>query len=95
MTIEWSLTAIAHLASIYEYIARDSAIYAQQTIESLVNRAERLSQFPRSGRALRGYHSQNVRELVVNPYRIIYQLSGSHIQIVGVLHGRQRFHLDE
>jgi len=33
MKVRWTHTAIGHLASIYEYIARDSAYYAQRMVD--------------------------------------------------------------
>ena len=35
MTVHWTNTAVAHLAAIYEYIARDSPNYAQRMVDRL------------------------------------------------------------
>ncbi len=50
MRVHWTDTAVTHLLGIYEYIACDSAIYAQRMIDRLTRRSEQLAAFPWSGR---------------------------------------------
>ena len=95
MTVHWSHTAIAHLVSIHQYISRDSALYAQQTVDRLISRVEIISEYPRSGRRVPEYRSQDIREVIANPYRIIYQVRESYVEILAVVHIRQTLRLDE
>lgn len=46
MKVRWTDTATGHLASIYEYIARDSARYAQRLIDRITARSQQIARFP-------------------------------------------------
>ncbi|MGH2586020.1 MAG: type II toxin-antitoxin system RelE/ParE family toxin, partial [Dehalococcoidia bacterium] len=46
----WLRSARADLREIYRYIARDSAAHATATIRRIRSSAERLADFPESGR---------------------------------------------
>ena len=47
-----------------------------------------LAQFPRLGRKVPEFDDENVRELIVYSYRIIYRLQGDVI-IAAVIHGKR------
>ncbi|MDA0735111.1 MAG: type II toxin-antitoxin system RelE/ParE family toxin [Chloroflexi bacterium] len=95
MIVQWSHTAIAHLVGIYDYISRDSSLYAQRTIDRLIRRVEQISLHPQSGRAVPEYQSQNIREIISSPYRIIYRMTENHLEALAFVHGRQALRLDE
>ena len=46
-------------------------------------------QFPHSGRKVPEFDDENVRELIVYSYRIIYQSQNSDVIIAAVIHGRR------
>ena len=48
--LEWTEPAVADLENIQDYIARDSAEYADALIERLILYVDRLESFPESGR---------------------------------------------
>ena len=52
--LEWTEPALADLENIQDYIARDSAEYADALIERLILSVEQLESFPESGRRARG-----------------------------------------
>ncbi|HET6161442.1 MAG TPA: type II toxin-antitoxin system RelE/ParE family toxin [Dongiaceae bacterium] len=90
MKLEWSAPAVEDLRSLHAYISRDSAHYAAAFIERLLDAAERLVDFPESGRQVPEMPSENVRELIVQGYRIIYQIeAGSRVIVLTVVHGRR------
>jgi len=45
-----------------------------------------LGDFPYAGRRVPEEHDANVRELIVEPYRIIYEVSDSSIDILRIWH---------
>lgn len=49
--LEWTEPAVADLENIQDYIAKDSAEYADALIERLILSVDRLESFPESGRA--------------------------------------------
>ncbi len=50
--IIWTEFAIEDLRSIYHYISKDSKLYADRFIEKLIERADQLENFPKSGRVV-------------------------------------------
>jgi toxin ParE1/3/4 len=55
----------------------------------IVSQTRMLAQFPRSGRIVPEYDDENVRELIVYSYRIIYRLQENEVVIAAVVHGRR------
>ncbi len=91
MRVIWTPEAQAHLDGIYQYIARDTPFYARQTVDKLTRRSEQLNRHPRSGRPILQYEDDNLRELIVYPYRLIYRLKGDDIiDVIAVFHGAQQ-----
>ena len=89
MKLEWSEPAVEDLRSLHTYIAKDSAHYAASFIERLLDAAEQLVDFPESGRRVPEIQAENVRELIVQGYRIIYQVESSRVIVLAVVHGRR------
>ena len=90
MTLEWSHRAIADVEAIRDYISLDSPIYAADFVGRILKAPERLLAFPKLGRMVpeAGYRD-DIREIFLSPYRIIYQLLADRIEVVTVLHGRR------
>jgi toxin ParE1/3/4 len=72
--IGWAESAIAGLVEAIEYIGKDSPSYAA----ALAVRAERagasLNELPHRGRRVPEYKDPNVRERIVDNYRLIYRI---------------------
>ena len=81
---------MSDLASARAYIARDKPIAADNQVQRVLQAAEGLLRFPESGRPGRRI---GTRELVVGktPYVVPYRLRDDTIEILRVLHGRQRW----
>lgn len=89
MRVRWTDTANAHLLAIYEYIARDSTAYARRMVDRITRRSEQLAEFPLSGPIVPEYESQEIRELLERPFRIIYRVKTDQIDVLAVVHGAQ------
>jgi toxin ParE1/3/4 len=87
--IGWSRRALSDIEGIAEYIAADSPTYARNVIKKIISQTRMLAQFPRSGRMVPEYDDENVRELIVYSYRIIYRLQEGEVVIAAVVHGRR------
>jgi len=88
MRIEWTDPAIADLAAIRDYIARDSEQYATRFVGRIIEAVEKLTSFPELGRRVpESRNRDRVRELLFQNYRIIYRITANRIQIITVLHG--------
>ncbi len=87
MNVVWTDTAIAHLADIYEYVARDSERYALRMVDRITARTQQLASFPQSGETVPEYDLPTVRELMEGPYRIIYRTRPDLVEVLAVIHG--------
>jgi plasmid stabilization system protein ParE len=72
------------LESIREYIARDSALYADLVVRRIVAGVDRLASFPESGRVVPERGDPKIREVIVKPYRIVYRRQATEVEIVTV-----------
>lgn len=90
MRIAWTEPAVRDLAAARAYIARDNAPAADRQVGRILAAVASLLRFPEIGRPGR---RTGTRELVVSrtPYIAAYRLNGDVIEILRVLHGRQRW----
>jgi len=51
-------------------------------VVGLVSSAQRLRDFPESGRLIRRFAPAGVREIIVRPYRIAYRVVGDDVHIL-------------
>ena len=87
--IIWSDAATDDLRSIGEFYERTSPSYASTVVTDLYTSVSRLQQFPRSGRIVPELSDDSIRELLVQGFRIVYEIRGERIRIVALLHSRQ------
>ena len=85
----WSPQAIEDVEAIAQYIARDSTIYAESTIEQIFQAPEKLIQFPKLGRIVPEKNDESIREVFIFQYRIIYEIVASEEQNLTVVHGKR------
>ena len=86
MILEWTEPALIDLESIWDFIKRDSEYYASQFIGQIINSVESLKTFPKMGRNVPESESENIRELLFNNYRIIYQVEPERVLILTIIH---------
>lgn len=87
--IVWSPEALADVESIASYIARDSAVYAQAVVETILETARGVQVFPFMGRIVPELGQETIRERFVYSYRLIYRIRNETITIAAVIHGRR------
>ena len=86
MKVFWTETAVNHLSAIYNYISQNSPQYAQRLVEGLTRRSEQIANFPFSGRIVREFETEQIREVIEGSYRIIYYIKPEQIDVIAVLH---------
>lgn len=74
---------------IYEYITHSSPIYAKRMVDRIMRRSEQIVDFPMSGRKVPEYEIDYIREMIENPYRIIYRIKQDQINVLAVIHCAQ------
>ena len=87
MRVRWTENAAEHLGSIYEYIAVNSPTYGKRMVDRITRRSEQIADQPYSGRKVPEYDTDDIRELIESPYRIIYRIKQDQIDIIAVIHG--------
>jgi addiction module RelE/StbE family toxin len=87
MRVHWTQNAIEHLVNIYEYIALNSPTYADRMVDIITHRSEQIADQPLSGRKVPEYQTEDIRELIEKPYRIIYRIKANQIDVLAVIHG--------
>ena len=86
MRIDWAGPARRDLQSIRDYVARDSAYYADRLVERIVGAVDNLSVFPELGRIVPEVARPDIRELLYGNYRVMYRLQADRVLIVAVVH---------
>lgn len=72
--VRWTEQAVGDLQAIREFIERDSPRYGRLVAERLFDATERIGAFPLSGRVVPELSRNDVRELIVGEYRIVYRV---------------------
>lgn len=87
MKVHWTDTAEGHLDAVYAYIAQDSPTYALSTVDRITKRSQQIAAFPLSGRRVPEYDMDQIREVIIGQYRLIYHIKPDQIDIIAVIHG--------
>jgi addiction module RelE/StbE family toxin len=93
--INWTDQSIANLTNIADFIAKDSVRYARITVSRIRNAVKLLKTYPLSGRMVPEADIEEVREIILGNYRIIYHVfSSEHIDILTVHHSARRLEVE-
>lgn len=92
--VKWSKTATDDLKGIYDYISKDSVIYARRVAEEIVNKSDYLEQYPNIGRAVPELSNPRIRELIIYSYRMVYQVDNGNVEILALIHSKKDFDLE-
>lgn len=87
----WTEEAVEDLQAIRDYVARDSVRYSTLVMERIVESAERIAVFPESGRVVPELGRQEIREVIVGSYRVVYRLHEGATQILTVFRASRLF----
>lgn len=89
MRVVWSPLAVHRVYEQAEYIARDKTLAAERWVEGVFAAAERLKEFPFSGREVEEVHREEIREIVLGGCRIIHRVESERVIILTMRHQRQ------
>jgi plasmid stabilization system protein ParE len=85
----WSEPAKADLRSIHDFIAHNSRYYAKKVVQDIREKVDGLDELPKIGRMVPELNDENVRELSLYSYRIIYEIKNQIIFVLAVVHQRR------
>lgn len=92
--VRWTQQAADDLAAIRDFIARDSAVYAQLVVERLYSAAGQLRDFPHSGRVVPERDQPHLRELIRPLFRLVYQRQPEIVEILTIVRSSRLFPRD-
>jgi len=85
----WTGPALADLVEIRERVKRDSHEAARRLGAKIRDRVNDLAAFPSSGRIVPEIGIERYREVIVRPYRVIYEIRENDLVILRVRHSRR------
>jgi plasmid stabilization system protein ParE len=88
--VEWTEPAWDDVAAAAEFIARDSIAYAAAFVQEIKEAAESLRQMAERGQIVPEFGDPKIRELLVRPYRMVYEIQDENVSILAVIHGARR-----
>lgn len=95
MKLSIRITACAKedIISLHEYISADASFArADRVVNGVLEICETLSDFPEQGHfplELEGHQRTDLREICFKPYRILYRVQSSRIDVLAVFDGRR------
>ena len=85
--VRWAPQALDDLDAICLFIARDAPQVAGVFADRAFRATDRLVDHPRLGRILPELGIENIREIILGAYRIIYRIQEDEVQVVTIHHG--------
>jgi plasmid stabilization system protein ParE len=84
---------LSDLFELYQYVAvKDGKQRARELVEKIEKNARDLQEFPERGHQLPELAAmgiQDVQEIVVSPYRILYKMQGESVYILACIDSRR------
>jgi len=87
--VTWSPEALDDVVAIADYIERDSPVYARAVVQKILASTRTLQRFPRAGRTVPELDDEEIRELLVYSYRVIYRVRDLTVLVAAVIHGKR------
>ena len=91
--VRWTEEASRNLEDIFNYVAKNSAVYADRLVKTIISSTSKLVRMPRCGRMVPELKNHDIRELIYQNYRIVYRITEEtgEIEILAVIHGARDF----
>jgi plasmid stabilization system protein ParE len=83
------------LAEAVDFIANERPAAALRWLDDVMAQARSLAGFPDLGRIVPELQRPEIREILVDPYRIPYRRDDSQVTVLAVLHDRRAFDLGD
>lgn len=90
MRTAWSRQAARDVSAIFDYIARDSRLYASRMVARIEAAALSASNLPEAGGLVDEYNQSDLRQVLAGPYRVIYRLESDQIVVLTVIHSARQ-----
>jgi len=88
--VRWTSQALEDIQHIAEFIATDSQRYAKIQVQRFFSHVEVLHAQPKLGRVVPEIEDENLRELILGNYRMLYRIvSENQVDIITIHHSRR------
>lgn len=91
----WTEPAKTDLHHIYAFIAEDSKQYARKVVREMIEKTDILDEAAKVGKIVPEIQDENVRELHLYSYRILYEIKDPNVEVLAVIHKRRDFKNEE
>ena len=91
--VVWSLEAISDLDTLADFIAKDSPFYAAAFVAEIRDASRTLAVFSERGRTVPELNNEDIRELIIKNYRLIYLVEENRVTILSLIHSARRLHI--
>jgi toxin ParE1/3/4 len=88
--VVWAENAIQDLIAIRAFISQDSEARASSWLLELIDAGDGLSRLSGRGRIVPEFNQENIRELIIDSYRLVYRTTASSVEILTVFEGHRR-----
>ena len=89
MKIIWSPLSVERLEEIFEYISNENHSAAKKLVNKIFSKIETLIKYPQRGRKVPETNREEIREVFLGEYRIIYRIKKSTIIILTIRNFKQ------
>ena len=89
--VVWTAQAREALIEALEYIAEDSRAAAERLLTDCLAAAASLAELSQRGHRIDEATDAEVRQLIVQRYRLLYEVTEAEIHILALIHGARDF----
>jgi len=89
-SVSWSDPALQDLREVCRFIGRGSSRFAAIFADRAFVATDRLGTFPLSGRTVPQFERDDVREVFLGNYRIMYHVLPNEVEVIAVIHGARQ-----
>lgn len=89
MKLRWSERSVNDLIAIQRYIAQDNPQTAKKWVAKLRRRAKSAADTALAGRIVPEFNQNDIREVFLGNYRIVYRVRGDGILVLTIFEGHQ------
>lgn len=90
-SVVWTSEALRQIDEALAHVARDAPAAAERLLLKILDAGATLSTLSERGRAVPEWGMGSVREVLVDPFRLLYHLTDAEVVVLAVLHQRQDF----
>lgn len=89
VAVVWTDRALSDLEAIGDYIGRDNPVAAQDWVMKLITSAARAARAPLAGRRVPELGRDDVREVLLRGYRVVYRVTPKKLEVLTVFEGHR------